>query len=116
MKSFLKRERASRKYILERVHLLSGFENSLGQEIYGIFEVSICPELIREQMERAARNKSKQSSDGPVRVFYKPATKEQAELLIEQLQRAATPGPRKTQDLSEMNRTSTGTKSEDAGE
>lgn len=99
MKYFLRRELRSvgHKLTTERVFLLTGFEDTQGREVRGIFEIFIAPELIREQMERAVKNKSKQSWDGPVVVFYRPATSDQAELLIEQLQRAESPAQRKTE-------------------
>ena len=95
MNSFVVRER-SKKLAMERVFLLTGFEDSVGRPVHGIFVVEVSPELIRQQMERAAKNKSKQSWDGPVKVSYHPASESQARQ-IELLHRPATPGQGETE-------------------
>jgi hypothetical protein len=89
MNSFVTRQREGKKLTTERLFVLRGFEDSLGRPIHGIFEICIAPELIRQQMQRASKNKSKQSWDGPVMVFYKAATRDEAERLIDYLQREA---------------------------
>lgn len=97
MKSFVARDRG-KGLGREIIWVLAGFENSIGQPVHGIFEVCILPEILRRQMEKASKNKSKQSWDGPVVVFYQKATEAQAQFLIKGLQRAGTSGQRKTEE------------------
>jgi hypothetical protein len=68
----------------ERVKFLSQCDDRLGRITYGLFEVLIDTEELRRQMMRAVQNKGKESWDGALGVIYRPATKEQAEFVIEQ--------------------------------
>jgi hypothetical protein len=61
-----------------------------GDPVDGIVEIAIYEYEIRRMIARAAKNKSRESHLGAVRVRFKPCSKEQADFLLNP-QRAATP-------------------------
>ena len=68
---------------LKTIIVQSGSRDDRGLAIEGFFEVSLDMDHIREQMARAARNKSNLASDGPVVITYKSLAKAQADYLVE---------------------------------
>jgi hypothetical protein len=84
---------------LERLRILSGCEDRLGRPIHGIFEILIHRGRLREQMEKAAKNKGRECWDGPLVVRFQDATKAQADFLVQRAN-AETQKPSTTEEGS----------------